>query len=184
MKAGKRDEILRIYLLEYEKIKEEQVHRIGFRDNMIYLLLVTVGAIFSFALSKSNNIFALLLIPWISFILGWTYIINNEKISAIRNYFNTKLEKKISKLLKTKLDCVLLEWEVEHRIDKRWDQRKAIQFIIDITTFCGSGLVAVLTYWQSVPSKHTELIVLVVIELSVLFILGIQIFIYADLKKK
>jgi hypothetical protein len=82
-----------VYIREFEALKTEQVQRISFRDNMLYVTLVAVGGISAFALEGSTNAFvpslrlsALLVIPWIGAVLGWTYVINDEKISAIGDY--------------------------------------------------------------------------------------------------
>ena len=82
--------ILQVFLLEYEKLKEEQLKRIEFRDQMIYITLGIFGSILSFALSNKTNLYALLVIPWVCLILGWTYIVNDEKISAIGKYIRCR----------------------------------------------------------------------------------------------
>ena len=45
------EQILQVFLIEYEKLKEEQAQRIGFRDQMIYVTLGIFGGVVSFALS-------------------------------------------------------------------------------------------------------------------------------------
>ena len=87
--------ILQVFLLEYEKLKEEQLKRIEFRDQMIYITLGIFGGILSFALSNKTNLYALLVIPWVCLILGWTYIVNDEKISAIGKYIRLTLTEKV-----------------------------------------------------------------------------------------
>ena len=87
--------ILQVFLLEYEKLKEEQLKRIEFRDQMIYITLGIFGSILSFALSNKTNLYALLVIPWVCLILGWTYIVNDEKISAIGKYIRLTLTEKV-----------------------------------------------------------------------------------------
>ncbi len=77
---------LNVYLQEYSALKEEQKSRIGFRDNLLYVNLAAVGAIFSFALNKPDNKYALLVLPLVSVILGWTYLVNDQKNSAIGQY--------------------------------------------------------------------------------------------------
>lgn len=57
-------------------LKEEQKSRIGFRDNLIYVNLVAVGGILSFALSQLENKHGLLIVPVVCLILGWTYLGN------------------------------------------------------------------------------------------------------------
>jgi hypothetical protein len=71
-----KDQILEIFLKEYDKLKSEQAQRIGFRDNLLYVTLGIFGTVVSFAVSNSANYSALLVIPWVCLILGWTYVMN------------------------------------------------------------------------------------------------------------
>lgn len=77
--------------LEYEKLKEEQVHRIQFRDNLIVVQLGVVGAIISFILTKENDErtfiqYGYLLIPWVSSALAWLYLNQDVLAEQIRVY--------------------------------------------------------------------------------------------------
>jgi hypothetical protein len=75
--------ILKIWLAEYDKLKAEQTQCIGFCDNLLYVTLGLFGVIIPTAISNPTNYHALLVIPWICLILGWRYLINDEKISAM-----------------------------------------------------------------------------------------------------
>ena len=72
------EQTLQILLEEYRTLKAEQGNRIGFRDNLLYVTLGLFGAIASFALSSDENGPAFLVIPWVCFVLGWTYVVNDE----------------------------------------------------------------------------------------------------------
>ncbi|NJK28616.1 MAG: hypothetical protein HC925_09725 [Coleofasciculaceae cyanobacterium SM2_3_26] len=74
-----RQALLQIYLQEYTSLKAEQTQRIGFRDNLLYVTLGAFGGILSFAVSNPANYFALLVLPWICLILGWTYLVMMKK---------------------------------------------------------------------------------------------------------
>ncbi len=132
-------EILEIYLQEYDKLKNEQTERIGFRDNLIYVTLVVFGGILAFALGEQVNPYALLVLPWATLVLGWTYLVNDQKISAIGKYIRIKLVNKVNVLTaKAGADIEEIEsifgWEIEHRSDKRRKRRKIEQLIIDEIT--------------------------------------------------
>jgi hypothetical protein len=77
---------------EYEQLKQEQRQRIGFRDNLLFVQLAAVGSIGSWvAIQLAQNapapeVEALLLIPWVWVVLGWTYIVNDHAISRIGRY--------------------------------------------------------------------------------------------------
>jgi len=87
---------LDIHLHEYEKCKVEQMVRISFRDNLVYATLAAYGAIVAFA-AKDNHL-ALLVLPWVSIVLGWGYLVNDEKVSAIGRYIRIDLTNRISTL--------------------------------------------------------------------------------------
>ena len=82
------DPMLKVWLMEYDKLKVEQIQRIGFRDNLLYTTLGIFGAVVSFAMSNPANTYALLVVPWVCLVLGWTYVVNDEKISAIASCQN------------------------------------------------------------------------------------------------
>jgi hypothetical protein len=113
------DITLKIWLAEYDKLKTEQAQRIGFRDNLLYVTLGLFGVIIPTAISNATNYYALLVVPWICLILGWTYLINDEKISAIGRYIRLTLVEKVKE--KTGHPDVesLFGWEIAHRSDPR-----------------------------------------------------------------
>ncbi|MDF5740056.1 MULTISPECIES: hypothetical protein [unclassified Nostoc] len=176
-----KQQILEVYLHEYEKLKEEQAKRIGFRDNMLYVTLGVFGAILSFALSSNNNYYALLVIPWVCLILGWTYLVNDEKISAIGRYIRYTLVNKIQELTGNTDTESIFGWEIAHRKDKRRLRRKIEQLIIDEITFVLSGVIALLAFWFLVSQPPFAINILCVVELVLLIILAMEIIIYADL---
>jgi hypothetical protein len=81
---------------EYIKIRDEQTRRIGFRDNILYVTLGLIGLVVSFSLKDTAYYYGFFLIPWVTLILGWTYVVNDEKISSIGRYFRKNLATQIS----------------------------------------------------------------------------------------
>lgn len=174
-------QLIGIYLNEYNSLKSESAKRIGFRDNLLYVNLTTIGAIVSYAANNPAHYYALLIIPWICFILGWTYVVNDEKISAIGRYVRYNLTDKINQLLEQPQDAVVLfGWEIAHRSDERRLGRKIIQFMVDILTFCVAGLITTGALWMLVPDMPGYLKILTVGEFVLLVLLGVEIYIYAD----
>ncbi len=177
------DLTLKIWLLEYDKLKAEQTQRIGFRDNLLYVTLGLLGVIIPTALTTPTNHPALLTIPWFTLILGWTYLINDQKITAIGHYIRLTLVEKI----KTNTNYPDLEslfgWEIAHRSDPRRSRRKIEQLIIDQITFVLSGITALITFFLLVPQPASGLYILGTIELILLLILATEIILYADLAK-
>jgi hypothetical protein len=133
-------------LAEYDKIKDEQTARIGWRDNLLYVTLVAVGTLLAFAHSGAY----LLLVPAATAILGWNYLANDVMISAIGRYFRDH-------------PVLHMAWESDHAGDTRRKQRKAIQLAVDIATFCGPAAIALIAFWVT-PGQPPLLIAGSVIE--------------------
>jgi hypothetical protein len=185
------DRRLDVYLQEHNQLKQEQSQRIGFRDNLIYATLGAYAAILGFALGKDSNSYALLILPWVSLTLGWTYLVNDQKISEIGRYIRGQLREKIAEALAEGPDAPppILEWETAHRSDRRRERRKLEQLLIDQLAFVGSGLVALGSFevwgdWRSLEwPLAIALQLLVGVEAILLLGLGLEIFLYADLTK-
>lgn len=178
-----KQKIVDIYLQEYEKLKEEQTQRIGFRDNLLYVTLGVFGGVISFAVSNKAHYYALIVIPWVCLILGWTYLVNDEKITAIGRYIRLTLVDKIKEQIGNNDIESIYGWEIAHRNDKRRKRRKIEQLIIDQITFVFSGIVGLIAFWLLVPQPHWTIQIICWIELGLLIFLGIEIIIYADLAK-
>jgi hypothetical protein len=174
---------LEVLLAEYNCLKSEQAQRIGFRDNLLYVTLGVFGAVVSFAVSDPAHYYALLVIPWVCLILGWTYVVNDEKISALGRYIRYKLVDKVQEHTGHKDLETLFGWEIAHRSDKRRMRRKIQQLIVDEITFVVSGLIALAAFWYLVPNSPIGVTILSWSELVLLIALGAEIFIYADLAK-
>ena len=174
---------LNVYLQEYSALKEEQKSRIGFRDNLLYVNLAAVGAIFSFALNKPDNKYALLVLPLVSVILGWTYLVNDQKISAIGQYIQKELLGKVSKEINSTnpTDADVFGWEEYHKTHDLFARRlrKIQQWIIDEITFIGAGILALIAFREYLPKENSLIHWLWWLEIIVLIILGIEIFAYA-----
>ena len=139
MTVGSRDTTCpqpgQVALAEYEQLKTEQIARIGFRDNLIYVTLVAIAGTLTVAHASHGHGY-LLLVPAVTFVLGWTYLANDHMISAIGRYVR---------------DCPALpmSWETAHASDGRRRSRKAIQLAVDLMVFCGSGAAALAAFWAS-----------------------------------
>ncbi|MGI5268659.1 hypothetical protein ACQEUU_05875 [Nonomuraea sp. CA-218870] len=167
-----------LLLVEYQALKDEQKARIGFRDNLLY---VTLGAVVTALIaSKQLDIAsALLALPVICLILGWTYVANDEKISAIGRYVRGTLAPKLAALMPAGTsDSELFAWESFHRTDRRRKARKVFQCAVDLTCFCLIPLAAIVGYWSS-PEPASLLVVTSLAELIAILLLGWQVLVYA-----
>ena len=173
---------LYVLMLEFAKLKDEQLSRIGYRDTMIHLHLTLVGATFGFGLTQAENMDMVLIIPWICFIMGWTYLANDEKISAIGRYIRTELEPRVRASIPNPEGSVF-RWELAHRIVEGRYNRKIWQFIVDLTTFVLSGFAAIgfyLLFRTGSERSGWPITLLIVIQLAMLIALGIQFYAHAD----
>jgi hypothetical protein len=178
-----KNQILEILLKEYDKLKSEQTQRIGFRDNLLYVTLGLFVTVVSFAISSQANYYAFLVLPWVCLILGWNYVVNDEKISAIGKYIRYKLVDKVKEHTGyTDLET-LFGWEIAHRNDKHRKRRKIQQLIVDEITFVFSGLFAIAAFWLLVPNPPLAVKFMSLVEFLLQIVLGIETLIYADLLK-
>lgn len=166
-----------ILMEEYRKLKEEQISRIGFRDNLIYVTLVAIGGIISFVLSNKIDYIVLLVIPWVCLILGWTYLVNDEKISSIGKY----IKENLTNTIKPHLTQSPFGWENFHVNDNRRTRRKIVQLLIDEITFILPGAVAILTYCVFQISFSPFIITLMIFEGLLLLYLAIEIINYSKI---
>jgi hypothetical protein len=174
--------ILEIYLHEFDKLKDEAIARIGFRDNMLYITLATVGAVASFAVSNPEHNYALLIIPWVCVVLGWTYLSNDEKVSAISTYFRDDLEPRVRIASGTSAEQVF-GWEWAYRNDPGRMSRKQIHFVVDQIAFVLSGLSALGAFLMSTWPVSIWTLALVGAEAALLGLLGVQFYWRRDFVK-
>jgi hypothetical protein len=182
----KGDEYLfKIFLQEYTKAKDEQTKRIGFRDNLLYVNLVVVSGILSYSISKEGNVYGLLLIPWATLVLGWTYLVNDEKISSIGRYIRNELSRILcsNPLLQNSViqdPAELFKWETAHRKDDARITRKITQLCVDEMSFVISGLGALISFWFLEPNARLLAVLASYAVCILLIYLGTQIYLYAD----
>jgi hypothetical protein len=167
-----------ILIAEYERLKEEQNSRIGFRDGLVYATLVAMAGVVAATFNAPQRTGLLLLLPPVCLLLGWTYLANDEKVSAIGRYLRTDLAVRLAPLVSE--GTVIFGWEVAHRVDARRRSRKALQMGLDLATFCLPALIALIIFWVSVPPGWPFLAVSAAEALAALG-LASQIVWYADL---
>ncbi|WP_369233182.1 hypothetical protein AB5J56_14815 [Streptomyces sp. R21] len=163
-----------LLLAEYQSVKDEQKARIGFRDNLLYVTLAVVAAVVA-AAAQAKQTSMLLALPPVCVVLGWTYLVNDEKISAIGAYVRGDLAPRLAELADTD---VVFRWETAHRGDTRRASRKVIQCGIDLLAFCVVPLAGLGVYWGS-GQVGAGLLVLSVVEALAAVGLGVQVVSYA-----
>lgn len=167
-----------LLLSEYERIKDEQRGRIAFRDNLVYAMLASAAAVLAATLQSGFEPGFLLLLPPVSVLLGWTHLINDQKVSAIGRYIRDTLAPRLAAAAGTQDE--VFGWETAHRTDTRRVWRKRTQLAADLIAFVLTPGAALLTYLSSGPLTPL-LITISLLEAVATAVLAVQIVLYADL---
>lgn len=184
---------LDIYLAEYDRLKSEQVHRIGIRDNLVYASLVATAAVVAFAFDKDGSPVALLVLPLAGFVLGWLHTSNDAKSCAMGCYLREILSKRIHDVAGvdypelTSTHPCLFGWENEVRTVKHRRWRKLTELVSNIVTFLLPGALALPAYWWWLredydPWLNRLLLAAVLTEGVLLVVLGIWLLEGADIR--
>ncbi|MFF4753539.1 hypothetical protein ACWD5R_10065 [Streptomyces sp. NPDC002514] len=163
-----------LLLTEYQTVKDEQKTRIGFRDNLLYVTLTVVAAVVA-AAAQAGQPAMLLALPPVCVVLGWTYLVNDQKISAIGAYVREDLGPRLARLADTD---EAFAWESAHRTDARRRTRKALQCVIDLLAFCLVPLAGLTVYWAA-GATGGGLLAMSVVEAMAVLGLGVQVLSYA-----
>lgn len=119
-------------LLEYEKLKEEQIARIDLRDNFIYASIAATGGALGFGLTQAEADLVFFVLPIVNFSLGWTYLSNDLKITTIGRYLRRASDELAGP------DA--FGWEAHHVALSGRRRRKVYQLIVDLAVFPAAGL--------------------------------------------
>ena len=172
--------VAQVLLAEYQSVKDEQKARIGFRDNLLYVTLAVVAAVIA-AAAQAKQSSMLLALPPVCVVLGWTYLVNDQKISAVGAYVRGDLGPRLAELLGeggSGSGADLLRWESYHRGDARRVSRKVAQCVVDLVAFCVVPLSALAVYWAG-GQTSPGLLVLSAVEAIAVAGLAAYIVLYA-----
>ncbi|MFF3394248.1 hypothetical protein ACFYW1_25335 [Streptomyces sp. NPDC002669] len=160
----------KVLLAEYDRLKEEQKTRIGFRDNLLYFTLAAVTAVVTVTV-QSGQSRLLLSAPAICLILGWTYLVNDEKISTIGYYVRDRLGPRLGELASA--HAPVFGWEVYHRNVAGRTTRKRLQTAVDLFTYLVLPMVCTAAFWCS-PAVQPLLVLTSCAQTLALAVLGWQ----------
>lgn len=169
-----------MHLAEYEKVKDEQIARIGHRDGLVYATLGAVAAVVAFGATQHGSGDALLILPIATTVLGWLYLVNDEKISAIGRYVRHDLTPRLASGTAGKI----FMWEHAHRADARRKQRKFIQFFMDELLFVGGGGIGLLLFLCGASNWHWVRAGVIWLDVCLLLFIAYQIWAYADFSRE
>lgn len=160
---------------ELKLLKDEQRDRIRARDNLIYSVVVAIAAVAGATRFAGQAV--PLLLPPIILALGWTYLVNDQKVTAIGRYLRTDLAPRLSALVAGDV----LRWETAHRADRRRRQRKGLQLGVDLLVFVVPAAAALGWYWANGPASPA-LLTVSVLEAAAVLTAAWQVIAYADLR--
>ena len=126
-------------LAEYGALKDEQQKRIDRRDHLVYGTLTALAATVAAAAKLPE---ALLLLPAVSVILGWTHLVTDVKVATAGKYLRDDLSVRLGALV----GAPVLGWETAHRADGRRRQRRCLQLAVDLGTFPAPALISLGVY--------------------------------------
>lgn len=171
MTAATLDVAVQVMLAEYKQLKDEQRTRIGFRDNLIYAVLIASAAVASATAARGAVFLALL--PPVAALLGWAYLMNDIKVTQIGDYLRTELGPALAELT-AGLTVPVFGWEQPGHGDPHRRRRKSVQLAADLTAFCGLPLVALAVLGHLVP-RSLPVALVVAVELGMLGVLAAEI---------
>ncbi|MEU3625809.1 hypothetical protein [Amycolatopsis coloradensis] len=153
-----RDDSSRAVLLaEYEALKAEQTSRIVLRDRLMYAALAALAATLALVVQPTGRPYLLLLLPLVCVVLGWTYFVNDQKISAIGRYLRRHLAPSL--VASTQCADQVLTWESVHRRDPLRRLDKSMQLVVDLLMFVVPALLSVVLYWTADDVRADLLVV-------------------------
>lgn len=170
------DLVRSVLLAEYDALKAEQKSRIALRDRLMYAALAALATTLALVVQPNARPQLLLLLPLVCVVLGWTYLANDQKISAIGGY----LRRHLSPALVATDDRAVLAWESVHRCAPLRRLDKFMQLTVDLLMFVVPSLSATALYWAAVDVR-ADLLVVSIIEMLITLAFATRVVVAADL---
>jgi len=134
-------------LVEFEKLKDEQINRIRFRDGLFYFTMATIGGALTLACSEHNHYTpeVLLAVPFALFIAGVAQISCERRVDDIGIYIRDVLSIAVAE--DERLGCSgVFEWEQYLRVAPLSLIRKLLRIVANTLLYVGSGYFLLLFY--------------------------------------
>jgi hypothetical protein len=130
-------ELKEALLLEYEKVKDEQRARISIRENLFYITLIVVGAVFSALLTISGLDIGYLALTPVLFVISNAYYYNDEMISRANSYVRESLGPRLASASGLRTED-LFQWESYIRSTHRI-RRRLYQLVSNLALYPGAS---------------------------------------------
>ncbi|MEU6213284.1 hypothetical protein ABZ891_25715 [Streptomyces sp. NPDC047023] len=171
--------LCQVLVTEYEVLKAEQSARIAARDHLMYATLAVFGATAVAIAGSSRAAELVLLLPPVCIVLGWTYLANDEKVSAIGRYLRTTLRPRLAAAAGVDAGQVLA-WESAHRGGPLRVSGKYLQLAVDLMMFSLPALLCVVLHFQLRGVSQPALTVVSAAELAAVAVLSTRIVLAMD----
>lgn len=170
-----------VLLLEYEKLKDEQRARIAIRENLFYIALIVVGAVFSALITMSGLDIGYLALTPILFIISNAYYYNDEIIGRINLYIRETLAPRLAASASLNAEDVF-QWESFTRNTRRI-RRRVYQLVANLALYPGASGASLAFFVSRRENLNgaERLAILVCVLVTALML--IQVLYYADLFK-
>lgn len=142
-------------LSEFEKLKDEQIVRIQYRENLYYLTMVVAGGLIAAAFGDIDLDRALIVLPIVLFIILTVYTNNDKKITAIGDYFAEHLAERVRSSLQNSDDY--FSWETYHKNNRGRFFRKLRHLISKLLLFIGAPMIALVFFLEEAAGTFSIL---------------------------
>lgn len=132
-------------LLEFDKLKDEQIGRLAYRDNLFYLSMGIIGAIVATYFAYAGARMVLLWLPWAMFIVGVAHLTCERRIQDIGLYIRKHLAPNLAAQTGRKADD-FFAWETFFRKSRWHPWRKRLHLFSSVLLYVFSGVAAVTFY--------------------------------------
>lgn len=150
---------LDLMLAEYANLKDEQRDRITERNRLPYATIGSAAGVLAATFTAHQGAL-LLLLPPVAIILGWNYLVNDDRVSALGNYIRDELAPRMAALVGDSAPP-LFGWETIHRADDRRDERKVGWLAVDLLTFAAAPAAAIFAALATTINGGAVLLVVV-----------------------
>jgi hypothetical protein len=141
-------------LLEFEKLKDEQIGRLTYRDTLFYFTMTIIGGALAIACSDKDKQASeiLLALPFAVFIGGVAHITCDRRIDDIGTYVHDRLSVAVANKVGL-LPSQVFTWEEYFRSAPLHWCRKILQLFSNLILYSGSGM-AILLYYLFRNNKY------------------------------
>lgn len=136
-------------LLEFDKLKEEQISRIKFRDGLFYFTMLIIGGALTLALAdqEARSADILLALPFAIFIAGIAHVAADRRIDDIGIYIRDYLAPSVASELMVEKKSVFA-WEAKFHMAPLQITRDLFRFVANVMLYVGSGFGAIFLYGE------------------------------------